>query len=192
MNARFWLSLVTEKEDEIREALTEAYKLSWREYNNDKSISGRYSVTIDKNGKVSKPFFECNSTDGDVFAGTAIYCGSYATVTDIEYTDEDIISELDEDEKEEFLKWCEGNDEDPETESALIEWSNKCPGCVGIYDRCIADMVEDYIDAYMDITEKITMLYSNLKDAVDGEKAMADMEEKYDASDLDLGDAEEC
>jgi hypothetical protein len=131
-----WVRLVKEHEDKVREGIEAVIRAASQEDN------CTIAATMNADGYVSKPFIE-TGIDGDVFAGEAIYiCGRQAS-TDFEYSMEDLLCELTENQMADFLVWCQGNSEVP-TLDTMEEWDKE------IFDAAVETNIEDYIDATID------------------------------------------
>ena len=115
MTNKDWLVLMEKKEDEIREALEQAYLQA--AHNHDEYFGNfriESSVILDSNGDVLIAKETPNSTDGCVWAGEAIYIASVKDFSLWENEDEEewIRNELGEN-FQEFEKSLEGNNEYP-------------------------------------------------------------------------------
>jgi hypothetical protein len=124
MNKVNWLEIITGNENRVREAIRKCHEDAWKGW----GFSGStISITMNADGEISDTFIENNSTDGEVYAGKAIYLARVPTVLDIEYGFDDILAELDETELRDFLMWCHENDEMPSMET-VSEWDDAIVG----------------------------------------------------------------
>ena len=119
-----WLEIITGNENRVREAIRKCHEDAWKGW----GFSGStISITMNADGEISDTFIENNSTDGEVYAGKAIYLARVPTVLDIEYGFDDILAELDETELRDFVMWCHENDEIPSMET-VSEWDDAIVG----------------------------------------------------------------
>jgi hypothetical protein len=141
MTNKDWKELALKHEEEIKEAMREAYKDS---IGNIKD-SFRYAVVLDDDGDVRVCFLNQNETPMDVWKGNATIIAEWEQDT-LDLEGWELSEWLAEEEKADFEKWMDENDYDPAwpDDSHVQEWNPE------VYDRVYAEREEDFFDAHLE------------------------------------------
>jgi hypothetical protein len=141
MTSKEWKELALKHEEEIKEAMREAFKNSI----GDIRDSYRYAVVLDDDGEVRTCFLSQNETPMDVFYGNATVVAECERDT-LENIDWNLYEWLTTEEQAAFEKWMDKNDYDPAwpNDSHVQEWNPE------VYDRAYAERKEDFFDTHLE------------------------------------------
>jgi hypothetical protein len=141
MTSKEWKELALMHEEEIKEAMREAFKDSIGAIKD----SFRYAVVLDDDGEVRICFLSQNETPIDVWKGNAVIIAEWDMDT-LENVDWNLYEWLTPEEQAAFEKWLEENSYLPEwpSDADIEEWDAE------IYERAYAEREEDFFDAHLE------------------------------------------
>lgn len=141
MTNKKWKELALMHEEEIKEAMREAFRDSIGAIKN----SFRYAVVLDDDGDVRTCFLSQNETPIDVWKGNAVIIAEWEIDT-LENVDWNLYEWLTPEEQAAFEKWLEENSYLPEwpSDADIEEWDAE------IYDRAYAEREKDFFDTHLE------------------------------------------